>query len=142
MDQCKKRVFSVFSVFSVSTKESAIKLSGPSTWHSISRASVNVKLKNDYSDYQPHQDHQAELGHFICLNCSHCLNLRLVKAARSFMETLPASFLAVHWRHGALPCNAMQSISGFILFETRSCSTLYFFLLHPSLAFFSSISLW
>ena len=91
---------------------------------------------NDYSDYQPHQ---AELGHFICLNC---LNLRLVKAARSFMETLPASFLAVHWRHGALPCNAMQSISGFILFETRSCSTLYFFLLHISLAFFSSISLW
>lgn len=27
-------------------------------------------------------------------------NQSLVKAARSFMETLPASFLAVHWRHG------------------------------------------
>lgn len=37
--------FSQFSPISVSTKESAIKLSGPSTWHSISRASVNVKLQ-------------------------------------------------------------------------------------------------
>lgn len=38
--------FSQFSPISVSTKESAIKLSGPSTWHSISRTSVkNVKLQ-------------------------------------------------------------------------------------------------
>ena len=40
-----RNVFSQFSPISVSTKESAIKLSGPSTWHSISRASVNVKLQ-------------------------------------------------------------------------------------------------